>query len=458
MRKWFGTDGIRGVANTPPMTVETALALGRALARLGRTEMGPARVVVGRDTRESGPMLEAALVAGVAAEGGEAVRLGVLPTPGVAILTMAERAAWGVVISASHNPFADNGLKVFGPDGFKLTDAREARIEAEMHSVDPPPLGAGGAARDGAPPPSPGTVRDVPDAVGRYVEHLLEQFPPGFRLDGWKVVLDCANGAAFEAAPRAFRALRADVEILAAAPDGRNINAACGALHPNRVAGRVREVGARFGVALDGDADRAILVDETGGVADGDETMAILATRMLERGALRGDTLVTTVMSNLGLELAVRAAGGRLVRTAVGDRYVVEAMRKGGHNLGGEQSGHLIFLDRGTTGDGILAALSVAEAILAARRPLSALRGVMTRLPQTLVNVRVRERLPLGEIPGIAAAVAQVEDALGDTGRVLLRYSGTEPKARVMVEGRDQKEIERYAQAIAAAIREAIGE
>jgi phosphoglucosamine mutase len=456
MREWFGTDGIRGVANTPPMTVETALVLGRALARSARVAPhgadGVARVVVGRDTRASGPMLEAALVAGVAAEGGEVLRLGVLPTAGVALLAVAERATFGVVISASHNPYEDNGLKVFGPDGFKLTDEEEAAVEAGMRAARVNPEGA----RPGGPRPAPGAVRDVPDAVARYVRHILARFPDGFRLDGLRVALDCAHGAAWAAAPLAFRTLGAQVEPVAVEPDGRNINAGCGALHPEHVAAHVRRTGAHLGVALDGDADRAILVDETGATVDGDELMAICALRMMAAGTLRDRTLVTTVMSNLGLEQAIRAAGGRLVRTAVGDRYVVEAMRAGGYNLGGEQSGHLIFLDRGTTGDGVLAALSVVESLMAERRPLSALRHVMTRLPQTLVNVRVRERAPLEEIPAVAAAVAAVERSLGGDGRVLLRYSGTEPKARVMVEGRDQETVERHAAAIAQAIRDAL--
>ena len=447
MRKWFGTDGIRGVANTPPVTVETAVALGRALARQ-TTDRSYARIVVGRDTRASGAMLEAALVAGIASAGGTAWRLGVLPTPAVARLAVAWEASYGVVISASHNPFADNGLKLFRPDGFKLTDAEEEQIEAQMQDA----LNARNVFRG-----EPGQVRELPDAVERYAEEVAAAFPESFRLDGLRVVLDCANGASHLSAPRILAAAGADVLAIAAEPDGRNINEGCGALHPELVAAAVREHGADLGMALDGDGDRVVLVDEHGDVLDGDQMMLICATQMLRAGTLRGETLVTTSMSNLGLEIAIREAGGRVVRTDVGDRYVVAEMRRGGFNFGGEQSGHLVFLDRATTGDGTLAALCVLEAMKAVGLPLSALARRMTRLPQTLVSFPVREKPPFESLDAVSRAISRAETTLGDDGRVVVRYSGTEPKVRVMVEGRDRAEIDQLAGAVSDALQATIG-
>lgn len=451
MRKWFGTDGIRGVANEPPMTIETATALGRALVGLADASASerPPLVAFARDTRASGPMLAAALSSGIAAAGGDALDLGVLPTPAVAQLVPELSADFGVVISASHNPFRDNGLKVFGRDGFKLDDGAETNIERRMRSIlaaGPPAVGE-----------RVGRLLRSEDAVDRYCAHMVEGSFAALRLDGLRVAVDCANGAAFESAPRLLRMLGADVVVSHASPDGRNINAGCGALHPEVVAAVVRAEGADIGVALDGDADRAILVDEHGHVVDGDHIMAICALALKAHGRLRGDTLVATQMSNLGLELAMKKAGIRMLRTAVGDRYVLEAMREGDFVLGGEQSGHVIFLDRSSTGDGMLAALMVMEEMRQRDVPLSELRAQMRTFPQTLLSFAVASKPPLDSLPDVVAAIERAESELGAEGRVVVRYSGTEPKARVMIEGPDQHAIERQAADIAGAIREATG-
>lgn len=451
-RPWFGTDGIRGVAGTHPVTPGVATALGRALVRLAAPADRPPRVLVGRDTRRSGPMLEAALVAGVAAEGGEALRLGVIPTPAVARLTVDTSASYGVVISASHNPYRDNGLKVFGADGFKLTDDQEREIEGTMRAIL-----ADDASSEPEPCPEAGVIGELPDPIESYALGVLRSFSDYPALGGLRVVVDCANGAAFRAAPRVLEAVGAHVITEYAAPDGRNINEGCGALHPGAIAERVRSTSADAGITLDGDADRIIMVDEKGQVVDGDRMMAILAMHQKRRGHLAHDTLVTTTMSNLGLELALEKAGIHMLRTDVGDRYVVEEMRRGGYNLGGEQSGHLILSDHATTGDGVVAALAMLRVMNETDQPLSRLAGVMTRLPQTLLNVPVREKPPLEGIPQVAQAARDVEATLGHEGRVVLRYSGTEPKARVMIEGPDQAHIEALAEQVAQAIRQTIG-
>jgi phosphoglucosamine mutase len=446
-RKLFGTDGIRGVANEEPMTAEIALRLGQAVAQRFRHPSRPGRVVIGKDTRLSGYMLESALQAGIVAAGADVMLVGPLPTPGIAFITSSMRADAGVVISASHNPFQDNGIKIFAADGFKLPDEVEAELERRMGEI-----GAGDrSARAGAA--GIGKAVRIEDARGRYVQFLKHAFPKERTLDGIKIVVDCANGAAYQVAPRVFEELGAEVVTLGCHPDGRNINDGCGALHPELMAAEVKRTGAHLGVALDGDADRVILADEHGTVVDGDQIMAILGTRMLDRDTLPGRTLVATVMSNLGLERALAGKGGSLMRTAVGDRYVVEAMRAGGYLLGGEQSGHIIFLDHATTGDGMVAALRVLAVMVEESRPLSELGRVMVRYPQVLLNFPVARKRPLEEMPVVQQCIARVEGDLGADGRVVVRYSGTESKARVMIEGTDLGRIRAQADEIALTMK-----
>jgi phosphoglucosamine mutase len=446
-RKLFGTDGIRGVANEEPMTAEVALRLGQAVAQRFRHPARPGRVVIGKDTRLSGYMLESALQAGIVAAGADVMLVGPLPTPGIAFITSSMRADAGVVISASHNPFQDNGIKIFAADGFKLPDDVEAELERRMSEI----AGGDTSARAGAA--GIGKAVRIEDARGRYVQFLKHAFPKDRTLDDIKIVVDCANGAAYQVAPRVFEELGAEVVTLGCHPDGRNINEGCGALHPELMAAEVKRVGAHLGVALDGDADRVILADEHGNVVDGDQIMAILGTRMLDRDTLPGRTLVATVMSNLGLERALAGKGGALMRTAVGDRYVVEAMRAGGFLLGGEQSGHIIFLDHATTGDGMVAALRVLAVMVEESRPLSELGRVMVRYPQVLLNFPVARKRPLEEMPVVQQCIARVEGDLGADGRVVVRYSGTESKARVMIEGTDLGRIRAQADEIALTMK-----
>ena len=450
-RKLFGTDGIRGVANREPMTAEMALRLGQAVARRFRHDKRAGRIVIGKDTRLSGYMLESALQAGIVSAGADVMLVGPLPTPGIAFITSSMRADAGVVISASHNPYQDNGIKIFAADGFKLPDEAEAEIERDMEAI--------GAGHDGirAAPDAIGKAVRIEDAGGRYVQFLKHALPRDLTLDGVKVVVDCANGAAYSVAPQVFSELGAGVDELNVWPDGRNINYACGALHPEYMAEEVKRSGAQLGIALDGDADRVILADENGNIIDGDQVMAILATRMIERGELPEQTVVATVMSNLGLERALSSRGGKLLRTAVGDRYVVEAMRERGLRLGGEQSGHIVFLDHATTGDGIVAALRVLAVMVQERKPLSELAArAMTRYPQVLLNFAVARKRPFDEMPSVQKMIAKVESALGVEGRVLVRYSGTEAKARVMIEGQDEAGIKAYADEIAETLKQAL--
>jgi phosphoglucosamine mutase len=445
-RTLFGTDGIRGVANEPPMTAEIALRLGRAVARKFSRSGRRGRIVIGKDTRLSGYMLESALEAGIVSAGADVMLVGPLPTPGIAFITSSMRADAGVVISASHNPYQDNGIKIFAADGFKLPDEIEADIEELMEE-------------DGGQSSSAdlGKATRIDDAAGRYVQFLKGAFPRHKTLDGFKVVVDCAHGAAYQVAPQVFDELGADVVAMAISPDGRNINDGFGALHPERMAEEVRRSGAALGVALDGDADRVMLCDGDGNSVDGDVVMAILGTRLLEKGALPGATVVATVMSNLGLERALVNKGGRLLRTAVGDRYVVEAMREHGYLMGGEQSGHLLFLDQATTGDGVLAALRVLAVMVDEGCKLSELARTMIRYPQVLLNFDVAEKRPLAELPTVQKAIAAAEQALGTDGRVLVRYSGTEKKARVMIEGQDERAIRAHAETIAECLKRALG-
>jgi phosphoglucosamine mutase len=446
-RKLFGTDGVRGVANQPPMTPETALRLGRAITYVAsRGKSRQVRVVIGKDTRLSGYMLETAIASGICAMGGRVMISGPIPTPAVAQLTQSMRADAGVVISASHNPYADNGIKIFGPDGYKLPDAEEAEIERLLESHELDEARVTGAAI--------GSASRLDDARGRYVVFCKNTFPAALSLDGVKMVVDAAHGAAYRVAPAVFTELGAHVTALGVKPNGRNINRDAGALHPEHVKTEVLKRGAALGIALDGDADRVIMLDERGEVVDGDAIMALCALRMLRTGKLPRNTVVTTVMSNLGLERAMHAHNGHVVRTAVGDRYVVEAMRSGGYSFGGEQSGHLIFLDHATTGDGIVAALQVLAIMVEEGKPLSELASqAMQRVPQVLENATFVTRVPLESMRKMRLAVDRIEQALGDKGRILVRWSGTEPKLRVMVEGEDAGAIGAYASEILEAAR-----
>ncbi len=443
-RNLFGTDGIRGVANVEPMTPATAMRLGMAVGARLRQSNRHTRVVIGKDTRLSGYMFETAMAAGIVSMGADVWLTGPLPTPGIAFITSSMRCDAGVVISASHNPFQDNGIKLFARDGFKLDDRVEAEIEELMASD--------GLDDQRAQSAEIGYSTRIDDAIGRYVVFCKATFAKDLTLDGLTIVVDSAHGAAYRVAPLVFRELGARVISIGDKPDGKNINRDAGALMPRTMCERVVAEGAHLGIALDGDADRVVMCDEHGEVIDGDAVMALCATRMLKSGTLNGGTLVTTVMSNLGLEKAVTAAGGKLMRTQVGDRYVVEAMRKGGLNFGGEQSGHLIFLDHATTGDGIVAALRVLEVMVREERPLSELSTVMTRTPQVLINTLVDEKRPLDDLPEVTRLISMVEADLGGDGRVLVRYSGTEAKARVMIEGPDEAAIRQRAEEIAAAL------
>lgn len=452
-RKLFGTDGVRGVANVYPMTAEMALSLGRAAAwrfRRADAEVGHRhRILIGKDTRLSGYMLESALVAGICSMGVDAILVGPMPTPAIAYLTSSMRCDAGVVISASHNPFQDNGIKFFARDGFKLPDEVEAEIE-ELVFTDK--ISAMRPTADAI-----GKAWRIDDALGRYISYLKETFPKGRTLDGLRLVLDCAHGAAYRCAPAVFQELGAKVFPIGVAPDGENINEGVGALHPESLSKAVLEHGAHLGIALDGDADRVIFADEKGRVVDGDQVMAIVAGEWLQRRTLKKRTLVTTVMSNMGLDVAVKAKGGRVVRTAVGDRYVVEAMRAGGFNFGGEQSGHLICLDHATTGDGVVAALQILAILGEKGRPLSELaKASMHKLPQLLVNVRTREKRDLSDVPEVQAAIAAGEKQLKGKGRVFVRWSGTENLCRVLVEGPNDDLVRRISETVAGEIRAAL--
>jgi phosphoglucosamine mutase len=446
----FGTDGVRGTANVEPMTSETALRLGRALAHVSKRSHRRHKILIGKDTRLSGYMLETAMASGICSMGVDVLLVGPLPTPGIAFLTRSLRADAGVVISASHNPFQDNGIKFFSQSGFKLPDELEAEIErlVQGDSID--------ALRPIAT--EIGKAFRIDDAVGRYNVFVKSTFPRHLTLDGLRIVIDCGHGAAYKVGPEVFEELGAAVTAIGVDPDGENINLDCGALHPEALQAAVRRERAHVGIALDGDADRAIFVDEQGEVVDGDAVMAVLAAELRARGELKQSTLVATVMSNLGLHLAMRERGIQVVTTPVGDRHVVEEMVRGGYNLGGEQSGHIVFLDHNTTGDGLITALGVLALAVEKGRPLSELRRIMARLPQVLLNVPVAIKPDIAATPSIAATIAKAEVALGDRGRVLVRYSGTEPLLRIMVEGEREGEIREHAETIADAARQALSE
>jgi phosphoglucosamine mutase len=447
VRRLFGTDGIRGVANEHPMTPELALQLGRAVTFVaGRGKAHVPRILIGKDTRLSGYMLEQAIASGVCAMGGRVMLCGPMPTPAVAHLTVSMRADAGIVISASHNPYQDNGIKVFGADGFKLPD--EAESEIEMLMADERHLGKRSTG------PGIGRAEKLEDARGRYVVFLKQTFPRDLSLDGLRVVVDAAHGAAYRVAPLVLQELGAQVTSIGVKPNGVNINKDAGALYPDHVRAEVVKRNAAIGIALDGDADRVIVVDEKGQIVDGDQVLAMCAERMCGEGTLKKRTVVATVMSNLGLEHALGRLGAKLVRTQVGDRYVVEAMRGGGFNLGGEQSGHLVFLDHASTGDGMLAALQVLALMLRTGKPLSELATrAMQRVPQVLESVTLGERRPLEEMRRLAEMTAKIAKALGDDGRVLVRWSGTEPKLRIMLEGPREERIRAWARELVDAAR-----
>ena len=439
-RKIFGTDGVRGVANEPPMTVEMAVAIGQGVASVLTDGDQRRKVILGKDTRLSGYMFENALVAGLCSMGRDVLVVGPLPTPALAFLTRNMRCAAGIVISASHNPYQDNGIKIFGHDGFKLPDAVEADIENYVLDV----VSCGGSYSR----PEQGRVgraRRIDDALGRYIVFLKNSFPVEHTLDGLTVAMDCAHGATYRVAPAVFSELGAEVAVMGDKPNGANINDGVGALHPEGLAELVKTSKADLGLAFDGDGDRLIMVDENGEVVDGDQIMALCADHLMTAGGLNHATLVATVMSNLGLELCLRERGIRMLRTKVGDRYVVEAMRRGGYNLGGEQSGHILFLDHNTTGDGIASALQVLSVMVQTGKKLSELKSIMTRLPQVLINVPVTRKPPITEMPRLVKAINAQEERLGDQGRLLLRYSGTEPKLRIMVEATDPNLMEQVA-------------
>jgi phosphoglucosamine mutase len=427
------------------MTPELALQLGRAVTFVaGRGKNHIPRIVIGKDTRLSGYMLEQAIAGGVCAAGGRVMLCGPLPTPAVAHLTVSMRADAGIVISASHNPYQDNGIKVFGADGFKLPDEAESEIERLMSNDRLLGRRATG--------PAIGRAERFEDGRGRYVVFLKQTFPRDLSLDGMRVVVDAAHGAAYRVAPLALQELGAHVTAIGVRPNGVNINKDAGALYPDHVRSEVIKRGAAIGIALDGDADRVIVVDEKGDIVDGDQVMAMCATRMVSEGTLRKKTVVATVMSNLGLEQAIGRMGAKLVRTQVGDRYVVEAMRAGGYNLGGEQSGHLVFLDHAPTGDGMLAALQVLALMLRTGRSLSELaREAMQRVPQVLESVTLPARRPLEDMRRLAEMTSKITKALGDDGRVLVRWSGTEPKLRIMLEGPREERIRAWAKELADA-------
>ena len=445
-RQLFGTDGIRGKANSEPMTTETALLVAMAAGQVLRRGEHRHMVVIGKDTRLSGYMIEPALTAGFIARGMDVMLVGPLPTPAVAMLTRSLRADLGVVVSASHNPFEDNGIKLFGADGYKLSDEIEMEIETLVRS----------GAIDRVPPSELGRAKRLDDAGGRYIEFVKASFPRGLRLDGLKIVVDCAHGAAYKVAPTVLWELGAEVIPLGVTPDGFNINRDCGTTSTSAMRHAVTSHGADLGIALDGDADRLLVADERGELLDGDQLMALIATRLQRAQALKGGAVVATVMSNLGLERYLRGLGLALLRTAVGDRYVVEEMRRRGANLGGEQSGHIILGDHSTTGDGLIAALQVLAAIVETGAPASTVCGVFAPVPQRLLNLRVENASAL-EHKVVKQAIAEGERRLGERGRLLVRKSGTEPLIRIMAESEDETLVTTVVDDVASAVRTAGG-
>jgi phosphoglucosamine mutase len=450
MAQLFGTDGIRGIVNSYPITSEVSLQIGRAVAWLFRIDGQRSRIVIGQDTRLSGDMIAHALVSGVCATGADAELVGVLPTPGIALVTKTSGANAGIVVSASHNPYQDNGIKVFGSDGLKLPDEKEAQIEDLILT--------GKAAELSLSNPDTGRAEFNPKSSEMYADFLKRCLSsPNAVRKNFKIVLDCANGATYQIAPRLFSDLGFAVEALNVRPDGMNINRQCGSQHPEELAQRVVSEKADIGFAFDGDGDRLIAVDDQGEVLSGDRVLAICAQHLHIQLRLKNNTVVSTVMSNVGLSRSLKNLGIRHVTTRVGDRYVMEAMRASGAVLGGEDSGHMIFAEHHTTGDGMLTALMLVDAVQHQSKPLSQLKTIMTPFPQVLINVPVKSKPNIDGVPSIQKAIQRVELALGDNGRVLVRYSGTEPLCRVMVEGPDREAIESYGRTISQAIREALG-
>jgi phosphoglucosamine mutase len=455
-KKIFGTDGVRGTANIEPVTAETALKLGRAAGHVFKTletlarGHGRHKIVLGKDTRLSGYMLENAISSGILSMGVDVLFIGPLPTPGVAYVTRSLRADAGIVITASHNPYDDNGIKFFRADGYKLDDKIEHQIESlvfsgEIENIRPTADEIGKAVR-------------IDDALGRYIEHAKTSFPRGMTLEGMRIVVDCANGASYKSTPCILRELGADVIVFGDEPDGKNINKDCGSMHPAMISQKIWEHRADLGIAHDGDADRVLLCDETGKLTDGDDIMAIAAIDMLAQDALREKTVVATVMSNAGLESAIQAAGGRVIRTAVGDKNVIDEMLRNGYNLGGEQSGHIIFRDHSTTGDGVVAALQILRIMKSRGESLSRLAKCWTRFPQLVTNIVVREKRPFDQLDGMPKLISEAETELkGQGGRLLLRYSGTEPKARLLLEGRDAAALEKWSKKISEALKRQVG-
>ncbi len=452
-KKIFGTDGVRGIANIEPVTAETALKLGRAAAHIFKRNtqrprgFGRPKIVLGKDTRLSGYLLENAISSGILSMGVDVLFIGPLPTPGVAYVTRSLRADAGIVITASHNPYADNGIKFFRADGFKLDEEIEGRIESlvfnhEIENIRPTAEEIGKAVR-------------IDDALGRYIEYAKSSFPRGLTLDGLRIVVDCAHGAAYKSSPCVLRELGAEVFVYGNAPDGTNINRDCGSMYPDLICQKVWEHRAHLGIAHDGDADRVLLCDENGKLIDGDDIMAVAGLDLLAQGQLPHKTLVTTVMSNAGLIAALQQAGGRAIRTGVGDKLVIDEMLRGDYGFGGEQSGHIIFRDFSTTGDGLVSALQILRIMKARNAALSSLTKCWTRFPQVVTNVRVREKRPLEELDEVMELVAQADKELkAQGGRILLRYSGTEPKARLLLEGADANALNLWSKKIADAIRD----
>ena len=446
-RKIFGTDGIRGVTNTYPMTPEISLALGKALTKhLSEKTGGHVKILVGKDTRLSGYVFEQAIASGITSMGADVLLVGPLPTPAIAFLTSNMRATAGVVISASHNPYTDNGIKIFDSTGFKLPDKTEIEIENMVLGKERT-----------SPPSLTGKAKRIEDAVGRYIVFLKNTFPKDLTLDGLRIVVDCANGAAYKVAPIIFEELGAQIITIGTEPNGTNINVNCGSLRPEILSEEVVRSGSDIGIALDGDADRVVFCDENGNEVDGDHVLAICSSEMMETETLSTDTVVATQMSNMALENYLNEKGLKLERTRVGDRYVVEAMRKLGANLGGEKSGHMLFLDHSTTGDGLLASLQILSIMKKKGRSLSELAGIISMFPQILNSLEVKEKKPFEQIPGLVELVRESEKILGGKGRINLRYSGTEPLARVMVEGEDETLINGIASRVSSVISENIG-
>ncbi len=455
-KKIFGTDGVRGTANVEPVTAETALKLGRSAAHVFKNleatprDQGKHRIVIGKDTRLSGYMLENAISSGILSMGVDVLFIGPLPTPGVAYATRSLRADAGIVITASHNPYADNGIKFFGPDGHKLADNIENMVEelvfsGDIEHVRPRAEAIGKAVR-------------IDDALGRYIEFAKSSFPRRMTLDGMRIVVDCANGATYKATPCVLRELGAEIFVYGHEPDGTNINKECGSMHPENLAAKVKEYRADLGIAHDGDGDRVVLCDEHGEVMDGDDIMAVCGVDMLSKGTLASKTLVTTIMSNAGLDQAIKQSGGKIIRTDVGDKNVIDEMLKNDLNLGGEESGHLIFGDHSSTGDGLVAALQVLATMKEKNSRLSKLRKCWTRFPKKVTNIRVKEKPPLEDLDGVLDLVKAAEkDLKASGGRVLLRYSGTEPKARLLIESSERKLIDKWSTEIADSVKKQIG-